>query len=302
MLHSGAANLSDATKHAIVQVFSEDYCTTRDDRIVQCVYPRKDLCEFSMVRGQVCKERPTTIHCVRPTSDDIRVVASAACFVTRAACEATSGECGAVAYPLRGRLDMLRHDVARGAPTPDALRVATSLYRLPWAVLSGDRNRVNTSFATEAECNRFVETLRGGKHHCMSRPVTLYCRYGAMMVGGSREIDCFPSQAECKDPAPSDTSCVEYPIASREGATAPAGSAGPAAGSHGTDEKAGTNEALHKNAAYGNVSPKDEQCALASFQQGNELLNNGMFPQSRVTAMRCAAGITRRSTTTWRSH
>ena len=57
-----------------------------------------------------------------------------------------------------------------------------------------------------------------------------------------------------------------------------------------TDEKAGTNEALHKNTGYKNVSAKDEQCALASFHQGNDLLNNGLFPQSVARyreALRC---------------
>jgi hypothetical protein len=57
-----------------------------------------------------------------------------------------------------------------------------------------------------------------------------------------------------------------------------------------TDEKAGTNEALQKNAGYKNVSAKDEQCALASFHQGNDLLNNGLFPQSVARyreALRC---------------
>src|SRR5207248_5847104 len=43
-------------------------------------------------------------------------------------------------------------------------------------------------------------------------------------------------------------------------------------------------------AAYKNVSPKDEQCALVSFRQGNDLLNNGLFPQSVARyrdALRC---------------
>lgn len=57
-----------------------------------------------------------------------------------------------------------------------------------------------------------------------------------------------------------------------------------------TDEKAVANEALHKNAAYKTVSAKDEQCALAAFHQGNDLLNNGLFPQSVARyreALRC---------------
>jgi hypothetical protein len=57
-----------------------------------------------------------------------------------------------------------------------------------------------------------------------------------------------------------------------------------------TDEKAGTNEALHKTAGYKNVSAKDEQCALALFHQANDLLNNGLFPQAAARyrdALRC---------------
>jgi hypothetical protein len=48
-----------------------------------------------------------------------------------------------------------------------------------------------------------------------------------------------------------------------------------------TDEKAGTNEALQKSAGgYKTVSKNDEDCALAAFHQGNDLLNNALFPQS----------------------
>jgi len=47
-----------------------------------------------------------------------------------------------------------------------------------------------------------------------------------------------------------------------------------------TDEKAGTNEALHPNAGYKTVSKANEECALGAFHQGNDLLNNGLFPQS----------------------
>jgi hypothetical protein len=57
-----------------------------------------------------------------------------------------------------------------------------------------------------------------------------------------------------------------------------------------TDEKAGTNEALHKNAGYKTVSKGDEDCALTAFHQGNDLLNNGLFPQATGRyreALRC---------------
>lgn len=57
-----------------------------------------------------------------------------------------------------------------------------------------------------------------------------------------------------------------------------------------TDEKAGANEALQRNAGYKNVSRADEDCALAAFHQGNDLLNNGLFPQSVARyreALRC---------------
>lgn len=58
-----------------------------------------------------------------------------------------------------------------------------------------------------------------------------------------------------------------------------------------TDEKAGTNEALQRsNAGYKSVSRSDEDCALVAFHQGNDLLNNGLFPQSVARyreALRC---------------
>lgn len=57
-----------------------------------------------------------------------------------------------------------------------------------------------------------------------------------------------------------------------------------------TDEKAGTNEALQRNAGYKNVSKADEECALRAFHQGNDLLNNGLFPQAVARyreALRC---------------
>lgn len=57
-----------------------------------------------------------------------------------------------------------------------------------------------------------------------------------------------------------------------------------------TDEKAGANEALQRNAGYKNVSKSDEDCALAAFHQGNDLLNNGLFPQAVARyreALRC---------------
>jgi hypothetical protein len=47
-----------------------------------------------------------------------------------------------------------------------------------------------------------------------------------------------------------------------------------------TDEKAGANEALHPNAGYKTVSKANEDCARNAFRQGNDLLNNGLFPQS----------------------
>jgi hypothetical protein len=95
-----------------------------------------------------------------------------------------------------------------------------------------------------------------------------------------------PSQA----PAPT----TSLPPSTGQPATPPAAGA-PAPGARKptpmkTDEKAAPNEALHKNAGYKNVSPKDEQCALASFHQGNDLLNNGLFPQSVARyreALRC---------------
>ncbi|HEY0478661.1 MAG TPA: hypothetical protein VGD37_14180 [Kofleriaceae bacterium] len=57
-----------------------------------------------------------------------------------------------------------------------------------------------------------------------------------------------------------------------------------------TDEKVGTNEALQANAGYKKVSRSDEECALAAFHQGNDLLNNGLFPQATARyrdALRC---------------
>ncbi len=58
-----------------------------------------------------------------------------------------------------------------------------------------------------------------------------------------------------------------------------------------TDEKAGANEALQRNkAGYKNVSQADEDCALRAFHQGNDLLNNGLFPQAVARyreALRC---------------
>lgn len=47
-----------------------------------------------------------------------------------------------------------------------------------------------------------------------------------------------------------------------------------------TDEKAGTNEALQKNAGYKTVSKADEDRALTAFHQCNDYLNNGLFPQA----------------------
>jgi hypothetical protein len=57
-----------------------------------------------------------------------------------------------------------------------------------------------------------------------------------------------------------------------------------------TDEKAGTNEALQRNAGYKTVTKSDEDCALRAFHQGNDLLNNGLFPQAVARyreALRC---------------
>jgi hypothetical protein len=105
-----------------------------------------------------------------------------------------------------------------------------------------------------------------------------------------------PTPATPTDPAP--TTSPAAPTAT-PGTPAPlpaAPSTAPTTGARNkpapmkTDEKAGTNEALHKNAGYKNVSAKDEQCALASFHQGNDLLNNGLFPQSVARyreALRC---------------
>jgi hypothetical protein len=47
-----------------------------------------------------------------------------------------------------------------------------------------------------------------------------------------------------------------------------------------TDEKVGANEGLQTNAGYKKVSKSDEECALAAFHQGNDLLNNALFPQA----------------------
>jgi hypothetical protein len=57
-----------------------------------------------------------------------------------------------------------------------------------------------------------------------------------------------------------------------------------------TDEKAGANEALQRNAGYKNVTKSDEDCALRAFHQGNDLLNNGLFPGAVARyreALRC---------------
>jgi len=113
-----------------------------------------------------------------------------------------------------------------------------------------------------------------------------------------------PATAPKTDPQPAPTPATPDAAPSATPTTPPtlpaptpaAPTATPAAGAKGkpaplkTDEKAGTNEALHKNAGYKNVSAKDEQCALASFHQGNDLLNNGLFPQSVARyreALRC---------------
>jgi len=124
-----------------------------------------------------------------------------------------------------------------------------------------------------------------------------------------------PAAAPKTDPAPSaapatpDPAPTSAPVTSPGQAPAPATALPPATGQPATpaagapstgtrtkpapmktDEKAGTNEALHKNTGYKNVSAKDEQCALAAFHQGNDLLNNGLFPQSVARyrdALRC---------------
>lgn len=76
----------------------------------------------------------------------------------------------------------------------------------------------------------------------------------------------------------------------------PAATPAPAAGGRAapaplkTDEKAGANEALQHHAAYKNVTKADEECASAAFHQGNDLLNNGLFPQAVARyreALRC---------------
>jgi hypothetical protein len=79
--------------------------------------------------------------------------------------------------------------------------------------------------------------------------------------------------------------------AAPSGAPAPAGP-GPRAkpAPMKTDEKAGTNEALQRNAGYKTVTKADEDCALRAFHQGNDLLNNGLFPQAVARyreALRC---------------
>jgi hypothetical protein len=76
------------------------------------------------------------------------------------------------------------------------------------------------------------------------------------------------------------------------GVPTPAGAASPRAKPvpMKTDEKAGANEALQRNAGYKNVSRSDEDCALRAFHQGNDLLNNGLFPQAVARyreALRC---------------
>jgi hypothetical protein len=92
-----------------------------------------------------------------------------------------------------------------------------------------------------------------------------------------------PAPTSAPVTSPAQAPATPPPPVTGQPATPPAGA--PTAGARKpvpmkTDEKAGTNEALHKNAGYKNVSAKDEQCALAAFHQGNDLLNNGLFPQS----------------------
>ncbi|HEX3758104.1 MAG TPA: hypothetical protein VHW23_05340 [Kofleriaceae bacterium] len=106
-----------------------------------------------------------------------------------------------------------------------------------------------------------------------------------------------PAAPATPDPAAAPaTTPAALPPAASPSAPAPA-SGGPAA-SPGhpkpppmkTDEKAGANEALQRNAGYRNVSKGDEDCALAAFHQGNDLLNNGLFPQAVARyreALRC---------------
>lgn len=101
-----------------------------------------------------------------------------------------------------------------------------------------------------------------------------------------------PTPATPTDPAPTTSPATPTATPAAPATPSPAPSTGarnkPAPMK--TDEKAGTNEALSKNAAYKNVSAKDEQCAVAAFHQGNDLLNNGLFPQSVTRyreALRC---------------
>lgn len=104
-----------------------------------------------------------------------------------------------------------------------------------------------------------------------------------------------PTPAANGDKAPA-AAGSPAPAAPAANAPLPTAAPAPAAGGRAapvplkTDEKAGTNEALQRHAAYKNVSKADEECALAAFHQGNDLLNNGLFPQAVARyreALRC---------------
>jgi hypothetical protein len=90
-----------------------------------------------------------------------------------------------------------------------------------------------------------------------------------------------PPAAEPSSPAPAPAATPTAPspgpaAAPASPATTPRAKPAPMK----TDEKAGTNESLQKTAGYKTVSKADEECALTAFRQGNDLLNNGLFPQS----------------------
>ena len=93
--------------------------------------------------------------------------------------------------------------------------------------------------------------------------------------------------AQPASPAPAPVAAPATPAATPP-ATGPGARAKPAPMK--TDEKAGANEALQRNAGYKNVTKADEDCALRAFHQGNDLLNNGLFPQAVARyreALRC---------------
>jgi hypothetical protein len=99
-------------------------------------------------------------------------------------------------------------------------------------------------------------------------------------AAGAPSKDALPKSSE---PAvPTGTPTTSLPPVPAGAAPAPAAGAPPRnkPAPMKTDEKAGTNEALQKNAGYKNVTKGGEECALAAFHQGNDLLNNGLFPNA----------------------